>query len=300
MRGRRLTLALGLALAATGYAGAGTVRITFEGSCDFIYQATEKGTLVTVVLPASEPSYGGMKLAPHEPFMRLAGGGVVMLKPSKITFDNVSRGFVDTSDFDGAVYKMEGKPAPARIDKGVSIQLPKGRLRAVGGYGRWVVMAEKDLMPADVKTRPMASSAVFEFETTDSEPFTIRTSAGAEIRVPFQNELATVTIGNLQPKDIFFNGRYDSICVDHHYGLHYTLLDPSKENGAALKLPRWVRKGCDGVPASAVDQDTVPASTAPVPADVLNQPVMAPKVKPSGDKPSYGPRDDCFMARWDM
>jgi hypothetical protein len=292
-------LALGLTLVAAGSAGAETVRITFEGSCDFIYQTTPAGTLVTVVMPAWEEMYGGptdakpLKIPKHEPFIAFGEAVAVMLPTSStITIDNVSPGVVDTTRFDDAVYRMDGSPSPDRIAKGVSLKLPAGTLRAVGGYERWVVLGSNEKIPDDPKPKALASSAVFEYQTTSNNPLVLRTSKGGEFRVPFRNGVAAVVIASLPPDDIFFNGTYDPKCTDDHYVLHYKL--KATESVAGVKIPRWLRRGCDGVTAT---MDPVPLAI-PTGAPPVQPPAGMSTGHADGVTYRYGAREDCFMARW--
>ena len=305
---KKLVVLVAILVGAAAAAGAQTVRITFTGACDFVYQKSPTGTgnLVTVYLPPYEPKYGQpngvqIDIDKHAPFIRFASGGAFII-PDKATLsiDGSQPGVVDPSgSFESAVHAMTDKPSQSRLQQSISFPLPVGgKLTAQGGYERWGFLAHGETPKPTTPTESMASSVVFEYSVPSNSPIVLRVAKGgasSEFRIPFMNGVASLMIGNLPPDDIFFNGSYTPICEDAHYLLHQKLRDQSTEDATKVKLPRWM--DCVGTSSTVTPMPATPAATPAAGATAQPAtPAMTPMTH--GTKDLYGPRNDCFMARW--
>jgi hypothetical protein len=278
-----------------------TLRITFVGACDFV-RVTSTG-FTKVVLPAFVNQYAGYGIKdPHIPFVRTDTFAYTITKPASITLrdedgQTLSAGPVDTSELDPHVHKMTGTPDDAAMKRGLVLELPKGKLIASKTRPQKYVFVSPMGKPSNEDYEIMASEATYVTEIPKSAPSWISIFVGdAEIRVAVRDGAATVTIGNLPAPEIFYFGNaYVSLCMDHHFLLHYTLGPPTDIKTATI--PQWLDPTC-GVPppvisaaklSKASSSDSGPQQAAPPPA-------------PPGDSSPipFGSREDCFMARWEI
>jgi len=297
MRLKKLAFLVVILFAANATAKADmVVRIIFTGACDFVYQSNPAGPgkLVTMYMPPYEQKYGkpgkDIDIDQHTPFIRFAAGGAFIL-PDKATLsiDGAPVGVVTpTQSFESGVHKMTDKTSKARRDQSISFPLPAGgALKAQGGYEKWAFLKYNEPIPSNPSTESLASTVVFEYKVQSNSPIVLRVeskggTAKNEFRIPFQNGVASVMIGNLPPDDIFFDGSYTPICADTHYLLHQKLRDKSTEDADLVTIPKWVDCGATQPPASGPGPSPTP----------VGQPMQ------HGKKDLYGPRDDCFMGWW--
>jgi hypothetical protein len=308
---KRWALAGALAFVFLGIRGSAiaakpTVRITFTGACGFVEDKNRDGDpLVTVYLPKWEEKYGtgkdGVTIDEHKPFVRFGGAALILPDRSIVGIKGKTQGPVKTKAFDGAVHDMKTSPWQKSLESAVSFALPEGVLTARGGYARWAFTKRSDRPPAGEVGEPMASTAVFELETTDDSPITLTVTSvengkqrTAEYLVPFQNGVANLMIGNLMPETIFYEGTYNSLCEDPHFLLNYKLLDPSKEDPATVLVPKRVDCFAPPVTPKSVGQAATPTNSRDAMQTTMKQ---SPRAQ-SAYKDTYGPRDDCFMSRW--